>query len=251
MQTPQEVDPERELRRGLPKREVWSPADLMKEPFDIIDTLPTGARVKVHGSAEGKGWVWISFRHSQNGLVGMGYVHLSRLSAIKCDADPKLETALIEKRQYGIEDGDYFETGPDDPPLEGARGAKQFETSMISGAIRNSRVYVQCETPKGDHKHPDDLNPYIQTCTELLASNPNFVEALITRGDLYHRIAKSPAPGLDSKSPKWPEDIGRRKEAQVKAVADWTRASLLLPKGIPTVLEDRLSPSGPAGYAVK
>ncbi len=247
-----------EQRRAARGPGYWSPADAMKEPFDLVDTLPSGSRVKVHALAENKGWVWISFRHTKNGLVGNGYVHSSRLSAIKCDADPKLEADRIEKVQLGIEDGDYFETGPDDPPLDGARGATPFGTTMISGAIRANRVYVQCEVPTADYPRPKDLspgalqsNPYIWTCTEQLASNPNFLDALITRGDLYHRFAKAPAPGLDSKSPQWTEDIKHRKEAQAKAVADWTRASLLLPKGVPTVLEERLKPNGAAGYEVK
>lgn len=236
----------------------WSPADALEAPFDIIDTLPSGARVKVHALAASKGWVWVSFRHSRNGLVGNGYVHISRLSAIRCDADPKLVAAQTEQRQYGIEDGDYFETGPDDPPLDGARGAKRFETSMISGAIRTSRISVECEVPRADYPRPDDLgpgqlqgNPYIESCSELLASNPNFVDALIIRGDIYHRFARTPAPGLDSKSPKWAADITNRKAAQAKAVADWTRAAFLLPTGVPTQLENRLSPGGPVSYDVK
>lgn len=236
----------------------WSPADALETPFDIIDTLPSGARVKTHALSESEGWVWISFRHTQNGLVGNGYVHISRLSAIKCDADPMHQVAQIERGQYGLEEGDYFETGPDDPPLEAGRSAKRFQTSMESGAIRTSRVYVKCEVPNAATPRPDDLSadalaadPYIETCTELLASNPNFVEALITRGDIYHRFAKSPAPGLDSKSPKWAVDLNQRKVVQAKAIADWTRASLLLPKGVPTVLKDRLLATGPAGYEVK
>jgi hypothetical protein len=223
----------------------WSPADIVEKPFDIVDTLPSGARVKMHASIGP--WVWVAFRHSQTGLVGNGYVLASKLSSIPCDADPKTATGYADP-----DDDYYFGTGLDeldDPPLDGARGAKRFETSMLSGAVSSSEILIACEQPPQD---TSDFHFRVRACSKLLAVNPNYIEALINRGDIYHIIAKTPSRDIDSKSPQWAADIKSRKEAQEKAIADWRRAALLLGKEFHIqILGDRLASTGAAGYEIK
>jgi hypothetical protein len=250
---------------------VWRPGSMLAEPFEIVDTLHSGARIISHGLTEDRAWVWISFRHSQNGLRGNGFVHVGKLSPIPCDADPKDAERYLEAAQLGDAHGDYFESDgePDDLPLEGARGAKQFETRMLSGAINKNLVFFPCQQPEEgfDATRSNSANaegeirgdaletePRIQACSRLLAINPNYGDALITRGDIYHAFAKTPSRGLDKKSPKWAQDVKRRRDAQQKAIADWTRASQLLPRNMPrgmTALGNRLEPGGPVSYQVE
>lgn len=257
-----------EKRRAARGPDVWSPADTMKEPFDLVDTLPSGTRVRTRSiaglSANTGDWIQIAFRHTQTGLVAQGWVHESKHSSIRCDGDPKTDLSWMEAqdgpgepRGYRARLEDNFELTVDEPPHEGNRGAKRFEARMPRPA--DGKISIECGRPREAYTLPKELklgsdlvDPYILACTRALIENPNYLKALIIRGDLFHRFAKTPASGIDSKSPTWADDVSRRKAAQQRAIADWTRASLFVPKEeIPTLLGDRLAATGAAGYEVK
>jgi hypothetical protein len=258
-----------EQRRAARGPGYWSPADAMKEPFDLVDTLPSGTRIKVNtvtGLRESKGdWLQISFRHTQTGLVAQGWVHESQQSPIRCDvADPETNLGWIEvpdgpgePKGYRARLEDNFELTVGEPPHEGARTAKQFDGKPPQP--EKSKVITDCQRPPETYALPkpltlgsDLVDPYVLACTKALNANPHYLKAIIIRGDLFHRFAKTPAGGIDSKSPNWADDVNRRKAAQQRAIADWAQASKYVPKNeVPILLGDRLAPSGAASYQVK
>lgn len=97
------VEPKSETAPALRRRLAGEP-----DPFDIVDTLRGGSRVKVVGpSDKDERWMQIVFRHSKTGMLTLGFVHRTRL----------FTTACTPPTGDGETDEEYFAPEPDEPRL--------------------------------------------------------------------------------------------------------------------------------------